>query len=87
MPLRCMFGWLCRYFHRSRSKGREHPSHQIIVNDELDYLLWPVGSSLPPNWRYFGEPGSEVELKEYMREVLAETSPAPLVVSDRDKNV
>ena len=54
-------------------------SHRIITNDEMEYLVWPSENSLPPNWRYLGRGGSEAELREYLAEVLAETSPAPLV--------
>lgn len=58
-------------------------THQIITNDDLQFVVWPSRRHLPAGWRYVGKSGSRAELTLYLREMLVETIPAPLIVSDR----
>lgn len=60
-------------------------THRIIANDDGEYVVWPTTHSLPPNWRYVGEPGSEAELQFEVLKFIAETSPAPLLVTSTRK--
>ena len=58
-------------------------SHQIITNDDLQFVVWASRRQLPPGWRYVGKSGPRSELTLYLREMLVETIPTPLIISDR----
>ncbi len=58
-------------------------THQIITNDDLQFVVWPNRRPLPPGWRHVGKSGSRNELMLYLREMLVETIPAPLIISGR----
>ena len=58
-------------------------THQIITNDELQFVVWSSRRQLPPGWRYVGKSGSRAELALYLREMLVETLPMPPIVSNR----
>ena len=58
-------------------------SHQIITNDDLQFVVWSSRRQLPAGWRYVGKSGSRAELMLYLREMLVETMPSPLIISDR----
>ena len=58
-------------------------THQIITNDDLQFVVWSSRRQLPPGWRHVGKSGSRAELALYLREMLVETIPAPLIISDR----
>ena len=69
---------LARLLRRRLGRGTPRATHKVIVNDEMDYLVWPADSSLPPRWRYVGKSGSEAELREFVATQLNDTAPAPL---------
>ena len=56
-------------------------THQIITNDDLQFVVWSSRRPLPPGWRHVGKSGSRAELTPYLREMLVETIPAPLIIS------
>lgn len=57
-------------------------THQLIVNDQEQFALWPVARQAPAGWRSIGRTGTRESLTEYLREILVETLPAPLLRSD-----
>jgi MbtH protein len=66
----------------SATRGEEG-THQIITNDDLQFVVWSNRRPLPAGWRYVGRSGPRAELTMYLREMLVETVPAPLIISDR----
>ena len=58
-------------------------THQIITNDDLQFVVWSSRRQLPSGWRYVGKSGPRAELALYLREMLVETIPTPLIISDR----
>jgi MbtH protein len=56
-------------------------SHEVIVNDEHVYVVWPAKRALPEGWRYIGKGGTEEELAVYLREMFVETMPAPMLIA------
>ena len=58
-------------------------THQIITNDDLQFVVWSNQRPLPRGWRHVGKSGSRAELTLYLREMLVETIPAPLIISGR----
>lgn len=57
-------------------------THEIIVNDRHQYVVWPAGKALPLGWSYVGKSGPKTELEFYLREMFVETVAAPLLISD-----
>jgi MbtH protein len=66
-----------------RPKQAPSPEHEIIVNDQHQYVVWPAKKRLPQGWRYLGKSGTKDELAYYLKEMFVETVPALLVVNDR----
>jgi MbtH protein len=54
-------------------------THQLIVNDQEQFAVWPATRRVPGGWRAAGCTGTRESLTEYLREVLVETLPAPLM--------
>ena len=61
---------------------KDGASHEIIVNDDHVYVVWPAARRTPAGWRYLGKAGSKDELLLYLREMYVETMPAPMLMSD-----
>lgn len=64
---------------RSRMAGA---NHEVIVNDDHQYVVWPANRRLPAGWRYLGKSGPKDELLMYLREMYVETLAAPLLIDD-----
>lgn len=58
-------------------------THQIIVNDDHQFVVWPYRRKLPRGWRMVGKEGTQDELKFYLQQMAVETMPAPLLITDR----
>lgn len=56
--------------------------HEIIVNSQHQYVVWPARRSLPAGWRYVGKSGTKDELEFYLREMFVETMPVPFVYTE-----
>lgn len=56
--------------------------HEIIVNTNHQYVVWPARKPLPIGFRYVGKSGPKSELEFYLREMFVETMPVPMVVTD-----
>lgn len=52
--------------------------HSVVVNDEEQYSIWPVGRELPAGWRADGFTGTEEECLAYIDEVWTDMRPASL---------
>ncbi|HEX6525135.1 MAG TPA: MbtH family NRPS accessory protein [Streptosporangiaceae bacterium] len=53
-------------------------SHAVVVNDEEQYSIWPVGRDLPAGWRADGFTGTEEECLAYIDETWTDMRPASL---------
>lgn len=62
--------------------GDDAATHQLIVNDQEQFAVWPSRRRVPAGWRPVGRTGTRESLTEYLREILVETLPAPLLRSD-----
>lgn len=56
--------------------------HQVIVNEENQFVVWPDARSIPTGWRHVGRTGTKSELTAYLREMFVETLPMPLLIRD-----
>ena len=52
--------------------------HAVVVNDEEQYSIWPVGRDVPAGWRQDGFTGSEEECLAYIDETWTDMRPASL---------
>lgn len=52
--------------------------HAVVVNDEEQYSIWPVGRELPAGWRADGFTGTEPECLAYIDETWTDMRPASL---------
>jgi MbtH protein len=52
--------------------------HAVVVNDEGQYSVWPLGRDLPAGWRADGFTGTEEECLGYIDEVWTDMRPASL---------
>jgi len=52
--------------------------HAVVVNDEEQYSIWPVGRDLPGGWRPDGFTGTEAECLAYIDETWTDMRPASL---------
>ena len=52
--------------------------HAVVINDEEQYSIWPVGRDLPAGWRRDGFTGTEEECLAYIEETWTDMRPASL---------
>jgi uncharacterized protein YbdZ (MbtH family) len=55
----------------------------LITDGSEHFLAWPLGRGVPSGWTEVGQYGTRDELAGYVRNVLAETAPAPLHLTER----
>ena len=51
---------------------------QVLVNDEEQRSLWPLGKELPQGWRSEGKEGSRQECMDYVDTVWTDMRPRSL---------
>lgn len=50
----------------------------VVVNDEGQYSIWPVGRDNAPGWRQVGMSGSKAECLAYIKTVWTDLRPMSL---------
>jgi MbtH protein len=53
----------------------ESPRHQVVVNDEEQYSLWPADRPLPDGWRAEGFAGGREQCLAHIDEVWTDMRP------------
>jgi MbtH protein len=53
----------------------------VVVNDEQQYSVWPVGRDLPLGWTDVGRTGTKEECLAYIEEVWTDMTPLSLRTS------
>ncbi|MFJ9107686.1 MbtH family protein [Streptomyces sp. NPDC102283] len=51
------------------------PVHQVVVNDEEQYSLWPVDRPLPAGWRAEGSTGTRQECLDRIEAIWTDLRP------------
>lgn len=49
--------------------------HHVVVNDEEQYSVWPVGREIPAGWRTTGFTGTKQECLDHIEEVWVDMRP------------
>ena len=52
--------------------------HEVVVNDEEQYSIWPADRDLPPGWRTDGFTGREADCLAHIDEVWTDMRPLSL---------
>lgn len=52
--------------------------HLVVINDEEQYSIWPVGRELPDGWHGTGFSGTEAECLAHIDEVWTDMRPLSL---------
>jgi len=55
-----------------------HEIYDVVVNDEDQYSIWPVGRAVPPGWRAVGFQDSEESCLAHIAEVWTDMRPRSL---------
>jgi MbtH protein len=51
---------------------------KVVMNDEEQYSVWPLGRENPPGWRDTGKTGTKAECLEYIQTVWTDMRPRSL---------
>ena len=52
--------------------------YDVVINDEEQYSIWPVGKEIPLGWRQEGKQGSRESCLEHIKEVWTDMRPLSL---------
>ena len=52
--------------------------YDVVVNDEEQYSIWPVGKAIPAGWREAGKQGEKQACLDYIKEVWVDMRPLSL---------
>ncbi|HEY3756655.1 MAG TPA: MbtH family NRPS accessory protein [Opitutaceae bacterium] len=60
------------------SEPADDGAHQVVVNHEEQYSIWPAWRELPAGWRYAGKTGTKAECLAHIKEVWTDLRPLSL---------
>lgn len=68
------------------NKTEDIEMHQVLVNDEEQYSLWPADKKIPLGWKHSFGPADKEACLTYVREVWVDMRPKSLREKmDKDK--
>jgi MbtH protein len=56
----------------------DHAIYTVVVNDEVQYSIWPDYKEIPNGWRAVGQTGLKPECLAYINEVWTDMQPLSL---------
>jgi MbtH protein len=56
----------------------DHAIYTVVVNDEVQYSIWPDYKEIPNGWRAVGKTGLKPECLAYINEVWTDMQPLSL---------
>jgi uncharacterized protein YbdZ (MbtH family) len=56
----------------------------IVVNEALQYSLWPTHVGLPRGYKFAGTVGTRAEMQELLSQQFVETAPCTYIREQRD---
>lgn len=60
------------------AEAEDHRRYRVVVNDQEQYSIWPVGSDLPLGWRAEGVEGDRSACLTHIEEVWTDQRPLAL---------
>ena len=52
----------------------------VLINDEVQYSIWPSAISFPLGWKQIGQAGSKAECLSFVQQAWTDMRPRSLVV-------
>lgn len=52
--------------------------YQVVINEELQYSIWPAGEEVPTGWKSAGKTGTKTQCLDYIAEVWTDLRPLSL---------
>jgi MbtH protein len=52
--------------------------YEVVINEEEQYSIWPVGQAIPTGWKAVGKQGTRQECLDYLAEVWTDMRPLSL---------
>jgi MbtH protein len=62
----------------------ENRDFDVVVNDDEQYSIWPVGRSVPAGWRTVGVRGKKAVCLEHIERVWTDLRPLSLRLAMED---
>lgn len=59
-------------------ESKEQNLHQVLINDEEQYSLWPADKEIPLGWKHVFGPKDKEACLAYVREVWTDMRPKSL---------
>lgn len=60
------------------SNGETENQYEVVVNDEEQYSIWPLGKAIPNGWRAVGKSGDKASCLAYITDVWTDMRPLSL---------
>lgn len=54
------------------------PQYAVVLNDEEQYSIWPLGKTLPAGWYAEGNTGSKAVCLDYINQIWTDMRPKSL---------
>jgi MbtH protein len=55
--------------------GEDERAYAVVVNDEEQYSIWPLGREIPSGWRAVGPSGPKSACLAYVKEAWTDMRP------------
>lgn len=52
--------------------------YEVIIDEEMQYSIWPAGQKIPAGWKSAGKSGKQQECLDYIKEVWTDMRPLSL---------
>jgi len=59
-------------------EAEDTQTYAVVVNDEEQYSIWPMGRTIPAGWREVGQSGPKAECLAYIEQVWTDMRPLSL---------
>lgn len=69
-------------WRRTGPGGEDLTIYQVVINEELQYSIWPAGEAVPAPWKSEGKTGTKQECLDYIAEVWTDMRPLSLRKGD-----
>lgn len=56
-------------------EGTAEPQYTACVNGDNQYSIWPVDRDMPIGWTAIGDPGTEEECRQFLRDTMTDMRP------------
>lgn len=58
--------------------GEDTTTYEVVINEEMQYSMWPAGQKIPEGWKSVGKSGTKQECLDYIKEVWTDMRPLSL---------